>query len=571
LKGLYASAIGAEAKPPTTAKHNQFKNFTFLIIMKYNRIFLGLGVMALAIATSSCSDDVEYTPADPVTAPPAYFSMTNETEFDLEETDTEFTVNLYRANSQGELTVPVTTTLTAEDGSTVASNIFTYPSTVTFADGSNTATYKVTFSIPDLTELLTYKFALSVEGENSPYYVTAQTVSACYTPWTNVEDCTWIDNTLDTVFASCEEETWEIEVQEHPTKKGFFRIVAPYSTGSYSDMYDFDREYSTTDYPLDPLPHYLYINATSANEVYFSDSKGNPTIFYNTGMAIGDYGYYYLFCGYSTVLNDTTLDVFGKSYLSSNFEGDAGVMTTNSEGKRKIKFEKLGSFLSEYTEGFFYPQSVEIWLDGANDDDDWTLLGEGEWTDGFLSQMFFDVAPTPYKVQVYQSATTAGVYRVKNPYAAGTWQYGAADWDKTYDIEIDASAANNVKISNQIAYEDADGSISIANASYIYTSGKVNTTLTDDEIIAQGLNDVLENGVLTINNPVVIQDGSAYYVNTYLANNGVTFIPGKLVLPTTTEAATTSAKKAAKVAGSHKANLSNAKIKASAIAKNFRK
>ena len=79
--------------------------------MKLNKIMLGVsGVMALAL--TACHDDPTYTPAPATTTPPAYFSISDETEIDLEDTDTQFVVPVYRADGTGEATCNVTTTVT---------------------------------------------------------------------------------------------------------------------------------------------------------------------------------------------------------------------------------------------------------------------------------------------------------------------------------------------------------------------------------------------------------------------------------------------------------------------------
>ena len=90
--------------------------------MKFNKIFLGLGVMGLAL--TACSDDVEYTPAEAVNTPPVYFSDNDESNVDLEEDASYFTIKAYRQNTSGESDGTVDVTLSAADG-TNATSLFT--------------------------------------------------------------------------------------------------------------------------------------------------------------------------------------------------------------------------------------------------------------------------------------------------------------------------------------------------------------------------------------------------------------------------------------------------------------
>ena len=85
--------------------------------MKFNKIFLGLGVAGFAL--TSCSEDVEYTPADPVNTPPVYFSMDDESQVDLEEDAVYFPIKVYRQNTSDN-SGHVSLALSADDGSSVA-------------------------------------------------------------------------------------------------------------------------------------------------------------------------------------------------------------------------------------------------------------------------------------------------------------------------------------------------------------------------------------------------------------------------------------------------------------------
>ena len=85
--------------------------------MKYNKIYLGLGVLAVSLA--SCSEDVEYTPAAAVNTPPVYFSINDESAIDLEEGDTYFTIKVYRQNTASAGEYKLNATVSNENGTPV--------------------------------------------------------------------------------------------------------------------------------------------------------------------------------------------------------------------------------------------------------------------------------------------------------------------------------------------------------------------------------------------------------------------------------------------------------------------
>ena len=50
--------------------------------MKFNKLYMALGVAALALA--SCSDEEDYTPAPAVVTPAAYFNISDKADVVLE-------------------------------------------------------------------------------------------------------------------------------------------------------------------------------------------------------------------------------------------------------------------------------------------------------------------------------------------------------------------------------------------------------------------------------------------------------------------------------------------------------
>ena len=98
--------------------------------MKINKYFLMAGLAVMSLVATSCSDKDEYTPGKEAGSNNVVFI--NESNQTLALTATEFTVELQRTNTSGDLTVPLEILQ--------CSSVLTCPASVTFASGSATAT-----------------------------------------------------------------------------------------------------------------------------------------------------------------------------------------------------------------------------------------------------------------------------------------------------------------------------------------------------------------------------------------------------------------------------------------------
>lgn len=102
--------------------------------MKLNKLFLLAGVAMLSFGMSSCSDDDDYTPGAPSGKYDVSFAN-EEAKVVLSLDDATFTVDVTRANGDGELTVPVEV-LQKPD-------FFTVPQSITFAAGETEKTLEI--------------------------------------------------------------------------------------------------------------------------------------------------------------------------------------------------------------------------------------------------------------------------------------------------------------------------------------------------------------------------------------------------------------------------------------------
>ncbi|MDE5941197.1 MAG: hypothetical protein K2H14_03710 [Muribaculaceae bacterium] len=543
--------------------------------MKYNKLIFGLG--AIAVSLASCSEEAEYTPAPAVNTPPVYFSLADESTIDLEESDTYFSVKVYRQETAAKGTYTVNASLKTEDGSPIPAGLFRIcePKTdadgnpikdaegnieyedyqsgeafdgetelkVEFPAGAGESTVRIDFGGKDnLTEMLSYIFDFKATGEDSPYYITDITYDVSYVPWVTLQENKIIDQTLWEPFGG-EEMEFEVSVQEHPIKTGLFRVIAPYKNAPCGAYYQYDGT----------APDYLYINATVANEVYFSDSKGNPVANYDTHIRYEegqgfqeDYGWGWLGCMYSYYLLKEDFNNGGGIQILpySTFSGAAGQIKPApgldpDRNPRIIKFSSGGlygilSYIAEYNGMFGAPGvSWQLLVDGANPMD-WTSLGDTEYTDGFIGQYYkaSGLSIETYMVPLEANTENVGVYRLINPYIENTWIYGTPE--SKHNISFDVSDPEFVIISPQDAYTDEDGTVMIANAAGLYMSGLLSDQnrnpiqYTKEQVIEQGLVDKVENGVVVINHPVVITPNRSI---SWLFENNPTFEPAKIVLP----------------------------------------
>lgn len=501
--------------------------------MKLYKFMLGFGgVMALAL--TSCHEDPEYVPAEAVVTPPAYFNMSDETAIDLEETSTDFVVHVYRADANGVVTAPVTATVTAPDG--VDANIFTIPTSVEFADGVTTADIKVTFNMDDIVPMKDYIFDFKVDGESTPYFLTQVKYDVSYVPWETVVSKE-TGNTLSKLdIDAILTRPWsvEVEVQKHPGHDGLFRVRHPFYGAP-------EVEGTAQIYPEeDPL--WLYINADNPRSVYFSDSKGKPSIYYHTGwnIYVDDYpdngGEVVIVCPYSAYLSETNIIYDGANggYDYKQFDGDAGTETNHviSFGDKlawlmpgRIKQDPDANYLLIWND-------FKLTLADADVPPDWEVLGMATYQDGFLSNAF-DTPVDEYQVTIEQKIAEPTTYRLLNPYlASGGFPYPTID-DGEYNLVFDCKDPDMVLMELQpLGYVDNGQNYQGCNAGawHFYGYGE-DGAISADQIKAQGLNDKLENNVITLAHPIVVAGTSGQFL--WMKSN---FTPGKIVLPEPSEA-----------------------------------
>lgn len=219
----------------------------------------------LAAALSACSSDFDYTGAA-VPANQVYFSNTEPSTIQIDKNAGSFNITLHRVDSVGELNVPLT--FTPGEG-----NIYTVPTSVTFADGKKTADIKVTFD-PAAAKYGSYTggtIAISGSDIDNTYGLSSYTFTAGATEWADFDENKSFGSyreDLMTTFFKVDNVVYNVKMQKSIVNKGMYRMVNTYGKAyPYNEDGDYD---ASKDY-------YWVINATDPDHVYFETYNSEMT------------------------------------------------------------------------------------------------------------------------------------------------------------------------------------------------------------------------------------------------------------------------------------------------------
>ncbi len=442
--------------------------------MKFLKSYIpAMLAMCATMTFTACDDDDVDVVGKEFDAPGAYFQFQYVNEVELDVVDTQFTIPVNRENGEGTATVNLSHDVTSAGAN--AATAFNIPATVTFADGETTTLIPVTFDINDLTPLEPYKIEVSItDGHDTPYTSNTVTYEATFIPWEDLGACEYTDFLIGTFF-NIPDVTWDVQIKEHPQKKGLYRLINPYQNVPIGGLiYDDSEE------------HYMYINATDPEAVFISDKDGNPTYYYSGVMANPNYGQF--------------ICTSEASYYLMRGDSDAAADYYGSMRNGRIYIPALLVAMELYQDGGLFERTIEegqymIVLPGAPElVESWTVLGQGAYTDGFICGAFEDMPDNTYNVQVEQCEEDPGLIRILNPYTAA-FPYGKAT-DQDIYITFDVTDPQCVYVPLQATgfSTEEDGEFEIINlAQYLKLSGA-----SSNDIIQRGFNDTFEGNVITI-------------------------------------------------------------------------
>lgn len=147
----------------------------------------------------------------------------------------------------------------------------------------------------------------------------------------------------------------------------------------------------------------------------------------------------------------------------------------------------------------------------ADETTEWVSLGKGQMLDGFIMPEFVNDLYTsfPFEVEVEESATTPGIYRIESPWPTEqfTVTYGLANvnTEPTHFI-VDATNPDFVRIAIQYSGYTSPADVNfieenVESKIYISDLGTVAVEFMDydeETIVMFGMNSTLKDGVITI-------------------------------------------------------------------------
>ena len=243
-----------------------------------NKIFryAKIAVAALVtVAMAACTSDYEYDTPEALKGAQVYFSNTLPSKIEVNKESGNFDVTLSRQNTEGELTVPLM--FTADEG-----NIYTVPSTVTFADGEATANIHITFNPDDLVYGNYVGGTISFDADNfsTPYGATSYQFKAGASAYEDVEGGKgkFRDGLISALYG-IEVLEYDVQIQQDAHTPGIYRVVAPYCQKGWSGANPwytaFDENESNTDMIIDATdPDFVYIKGTFNTGVTLNSSDG---------------------------------------------------------------------------------------------------------------------------------------------------------------------------------------------------------------------------------------------------------------------------------------------------------
>lgn len=244
-----------------------------------NKIFryAKIAVAALVtVAMAACTSDYEYDTPEALKGAQVYFSNTLPSKIEVNKESGNFDVTLSRQNTEGELTVPLM--FTADEG-----NIYTVPSTVTFADGEATANIHITFNPDELVYSNYVGGTISFDADNfsTPFGATSYQFKAGASAYEDVEGGKgkFRDGLISALYG-IEVLEYDVQIQQDAHTPGIYRVVAPYGQQGWSGAKPwykaFDENESNTDMIIDATdPDFVYIKGTFNTGVTLNSSEGD--------------------------------------------------------------------------------------------------------------------------------------------------------------------------------------------------------------------------------------------------------------------------------------------------------
>ena len=245
-----------------------------------NIIKLAFGFVALTLVSVACvKEQNPYTPGEVPNNSQVYFSS-EESVGSLAPDQTTLAINVYRVDTKGEITVGVT----AED----ENDLFTFPTEVKFADGSNKAEYNIGIPFDEIEADVEYPISLTISNDQAtPYGVSKLNLTIKYSPWSEwslykIEPATGIgDYTYSQMFTGVDPEL-EIYYSQSMLNPNLYQFKIPNWCYGVDLCFTYDASKTAEEGNVEVADQYTGYDHSSYGAVNVMESK-------NYGGTLADY------------------------------------------------------------------------------------------------------------------------------------------------------------------------------------------------------------------------------------------------------------------------------------------
>lgn len=248
--------------------------------MKNIKSLLYAAVAVLLLPLTSCSDD-DYPQVPAPEGQEVYFSESLATDYTLSRNASTVEIPVMRVKTDEAETVQIM----SED----ESGLFTIPSSVTFAAGSNTANIAIAYNFGDLALSETYPISLLVKGNDSAWGQSQVKIKLTVpAPWIKLGKGLYRDDIIPSAFNGIEVAEREIDIYEYDGRKGYYYLDSPYDAVFIAPWFGVDPSQLG---PGNVQPVQFIIDATDPNAVVIG-SKAEPQAL---GCLLGSDGWISIF------------------------------------------------------------------------------------------------------------------------------------------------------------------------------------------------------------------------------------------------------------------------------------
>lgn len=245
-----------------------------------NIIKLAFGFVALTLVSVACvKEQNPYTPGEVPNNSQVYFSS-EESVGSLAPDQTTLAINVYRVDTKGEITVGVT----AED----ENDLFTFPTEVKFANGSNKAEYNIGIPFDEIEADVEYPISLTISNDQAtPYGVSKLNLTIKYSPWSEwslykIEPATGIgDYTYSQMFTGVDPEL-EIYYSQSMLNPNLYQFKIPNWCYGVDLCFTYDASKTAEEGNVEVADQYTGYDHSSYGAVNVMESK-------NYGGKLADY------------------------------------------------------------------------------------------------------------------------------------------------------------------------------------------------------------------------------------------------------------------------------------------